>query len=49
MSNAFVLPKPLQGEEKVDWNLKQDKLLSEFMKNYKGEDKPFPQFMYMRM
>lgn len=49
MSNAFLLPKPTHGEEEVDWNLKRNKLFDQFMKTYQGEDKPFIQFMYMRM
>ena len=49
MSNAFLLPQPVEGPDKVDWNIKKDKLFDEYMKAYKGVDKPFVQSVYMRM
>jgi len=36
MSNGFILPEPLSGEDKVEWTVKKNKLLEEFMKSYKG-------------
>jgi len=39
----------VEGPDKVDWNIKKDKLLEEYLKVYKGDDKPFIQSVYMRM